>query len=311
MLLYVIIIIILLFLLVLGLAYKYNTTTTTKKVYISGHMFTNQEWNSMWGKMLNPSLPIVFTTHRNDANIILVINQPHPTDVEFVNSNKGKTIIAHMEYYLERVPDPENYLDVWTHDRALNNVEWFFPATYDQVKQTVPTTTKTKGNVVSVVLSSNYTLDGHKKRIDFVKYLEDHYPEIELDIYGRDNDFGFKNYQGVLPNDDKSEALYPYKYHFNCENAFVDNYITEKFTDGILCETYLFYGGPTNVLDVYPTTAYSLLDMDNFDASAQAIKNKIQSDAYECELENIRALKDYILTWYSLSPRLARVIQEM
>ena len=37
------------------------------------------------------------------------------------------------------------------------------------------------GDRISVVISSKYDLEGHKKRIDFIKYLEK-YSQLELDI---------------------------------------------------------------------------------------------------------------------------------
>lgn len=278
------------------------------KVYPTGHFDTTDKWIKSWEKMLDPSLPVSFTNKKDDATIILVINTPKDCDKEFVKNNKHKTIICQMEPWLIEIDDPENYLDIWFHDRALNNVEWYFPATFDCVKKDIPIQEKTKDNTISVVLSSNYSLDGHKKRIDFIKYLENHHENIKLDIYSATNDFNFKNYKG--PIDDKSSAMIPYKYHFNCENTFTNNYITEKFTDGILCENYLFYGGAPNINNVYPGSSYTLLDMNDFEKSAQMIIDCINDNVFDRELDNIRKLKQYILNTYTLSPRILKVVEQ-
>lgn len=280
------------------------------KVYISSYTFIN---SISWGKLLNPELPIRFTDNKYDCNIILVVNGPDKNDIQFVNDNKNKTIITYMESYLKKdKDDDEKYLSVWSLDKAPNNFEWYFPKTYHEVKKDVPIESKMYGNIISVVLSSIYQLEGHKKRIDFIKFLEKEYSDkINLHIYGRDNEFNFKNYIGPLKDDDKSNALLPYKYHFNCENTLdVENYITEKFVDAILCENYIFYGGPKNIKNVYNDNCYSLLDMDDFEKSAQIIVKMIENNTWNEYLKSIRKLKKYILDTKTLSIRILNDIQK-
>lgn len=110
------------------------------------------------------------------------------------------------------------------------------------------------GDRISVVISSKYDLEGHKKRIDFIKYLEK-YSQLELDI---------------------------------------------------LCETFLFYGGPSNVLNIYPQYGYQLLDMDNFEKSMNIMENCISKNVFN--LENIRAIKNTILYKNSFSPRIMKTL---
>lgn len=84
--------------------------------------------------------------------------------------------------------------------------------------------------------------------------------------------------------------------------------ITEKFTDAILCETFNFYGGPQNTIDIYNNpNAYELLDMDDFEGSAMKIVNGIKADKWGTHLQDIRAVKKDILENKSLSPRIIQV----
>ena len=72
-------------------------------------------------------------------------------------------------------------MGVWIHKNVLNNVEWLFPLTFSQLQKPICLNEKTMGDRISVVISSKYDLEGHKKRIDFIKYLEK-YSQLELDI---------------------------------------------------------------------------------------------------------------------------------
>lgn len=291
---------------ILLIVYKFNKQYIT--IYLTGNQMTSEQWIDKWEKMLDLNLPIRFTTN-SYCDIIFVINEPHELDIDFVNKNKYKTIVAHMEPtpYLNEQEDIDstNYLDTWIHKNTLNNIEWFFPITFSQIKNPVYLTEKTMGDRISIVISSKYDLEGHKKRIKFIKYLEKN-SNLKLDIYGADNKFKFKNYKGKVPDDDKSKVLIPYKYHFNCENYFIDNYITEKFTDSMLCETFLFYGGPSNVLNIYPQYGYQLLDMDDFEKSMNIMENCISNDVFN--LKNIREIKHAILYQNSISYRIMKTI---
>lgn len=303
-------IIILILIAILFLIIRNFTFNNTRyiNIFLTGNSFISEEWVKKWEKMLDPSLPIRFTTTSSYCDVIFVINEPHKMDTDFVYKNKHKTIIAHMEPvpYLstQEIDSPEQYLGVWTHKNTLNNVEWFFPMTFSQISKPISLKEKIMGDKISIVISSKYDLEGHKKRIDFIKFIEKN-SNLELDIYGATNEFDFKNYKGQVPDNDKSKVLIPYKYHFNCENYFIDNYITEKFNDAILCETFLFYGGPSNVVNIYPQHGYQLLDMNDFEKSMKMIENCISKNAFN--LKNIREIKDIILYKNSFSHRIMKL----
>lgn len=193
---------------------NYQHNSSVIKLYISSS--TAEDIMAACRKMLHPGLPVVFAPSIEEADVILVVNGAEAPHADDVHRNKHKTIIAKMEPDDQHVEGESDYLDVWNVKNGLNTVYWFFPTSYSEIAQDIPPSRATKGDTVSIVLSSKYYFPGHKKRIDFVKYLEEHHPEIDLDIYGADNTFEFKNYKGHVK--DKSDALIPYKYHFNCEN---------------------------------------------------------------------------------------------
>lgn len=262
-----------------------------------------------WRKMLNPNLPVVFASSIEESDVILVINNADVSHKDYIHKHKNKTIIVRMEPNFQDVEGERDYLAVWTVKNGLNNVEWFFPTYYSEIVKPIPPSRVVYHDAVSAVVTPKYIFPGHKKRLDFLMFLEQHHPEINLHIYGASNPFKFKNYKGPLDNDDKSTALVPYKYHFNCENNFIDNYITEKFTDAILCETFLFYGGPSNVVDIYNPRSYALLDMDDFEGSAMKMIRAIKAHKWENCLQKIREVKRDILENRSLSPRIAELFK--
>jgi hypothetical protein len=110
--------------------------------------------------------------------------------------------------------------------------------------------------VLSVVVSDRCVDEGHKLRLDFIKDLDERASSTSLfglksnntlgfdvHIYGNCASLKFKNYKGELPKASKDDGILPYKYHFNAENHSYDNYVTEKFTDGIVGESVFFYWG--------------------------------------------------------------------
>lgn len=293
------------------LLFKPNPHCGYIKIFIvSSDNVSDDYWSKGWEKFLNPNIPIIWTDKIKEADYIFVVNGVNEKHSDFVSKNKSKTIVAHMEPSMSPLNDVKEYLAVWTHDIALNNMEWYYSIPYVKIKELIPFETKTHDKILTAVVSSSYTCPGHIFRIDFLKYLENEWSDkITLHIYGRGNKFNFKNYKGELK--EKSDALLTYKYHFNAESNYQKNYITEKFYDPILCETFLFYVGAPNVEQVFPSDAYMIINPNDFHSSALQIYNAIQSDIWKQTIDNIRKLKDYALTEYSMTNRIYKVIQHI
>jgi hypothetical protein len=205
-------------------------------------------------------------------------------------------------------PDPKLFLQVRTHDRFVNTVFWQLNLSYDQL-QTMDMVSEKKpalDKVVSSICSSKYFDPGHKKRIDFLKYLEE--KGFPLHIYNEDNQHGFKSYQGkARPSVDKEKGLVPYKYYFMCENNAERNFVTEKLWEPILCESLCFYWGCPNVADIVDPRAFVQLDMNDFESAYNTMNAAIQMNLWEERLPYIKAAKQKILD-QSFFPTLEKVL---
>jgi GR25 family glycosyltransferase involved in LPS biosynthesis/tetratricopeptide (TPR) repeat protein len=253
-----------------------------------------------------------------DIDYYVIINKPRDGDKYIAE----KSIIYHMEPWCAgdqnwgvktwgewARPDPKNFLQVRTHDKFVNTVFWQLNLTYNQL-QTMDMVSQKKltlDKVVSSICSSKYFDPGHKKRIDFLKYLEE--KGFPLHIYNEDNQHGFKSYQGkARPSVDKEKGLVPYKYYFMCENNAERNFVTEKLWEPILCESLCFYWGCPNVADIVDPRAYVQLDMNDFESAYNTMNAAIQMNLWEERLPYIKAAKQKILE-NSFFPTLEKVLK--
>jgi hypothetical protein len=203
-------------------------------------------------------------------------------------------------------PDPRLFLQVRSHDKFVNTVFWQLNLTYDELQTMSMDKPVSLNKVVSSVCSSKYFDPGHKKRIDFLKYLEE--KGFPLHIYNEDNEHGFKSYQGkARPSVDKEKGLVPYKYYFMCENNAEHNFVTEKLWEPILCESLCFYWGCPNVADIVDPMAYVQLD-DDFETAYNTMNAAIQMNLWEERLPYIKAAKKKILE-NSFFPTLEKVLK--
>jgi hypothetical protein len=193
------------------------------------------------------------------------------------------------------------------HDKHYNNIEWHLSKTYTELMEEDIAKNEEISNILSAVVSSKYTDPGHIKRIDFLKFLES--KGLKTDIYGS-NHFNWNNYKDVvLPHSQKDDGMFPYKYHFNCENHSIKNYFTEKLTDGILAECLTFYCGCPNISSHIDPRAYVYLELDNFEDDYNTIKKCIESNLWEQRIDIIRKEKKRILEELQFFPRLSKIIQ--
>lgn len=194
------------------------------------------------------------------------------------------------------------FLRVFKHEtRDHNNIEWHISKSYRELLTFSPQ----KSKCLSTVLSEKYKDLGQIKRIDFVKFLER--KGIEIDVYGNDK-WHYKNYKGSLPYQKKDNALFPYKYTFNCENNSVGHYFTEKLIDGILSDCLVFYSGCPNIADYIDSRAYVYLQLSNFEKDYEIVKKAIEEDWWTQRLPYIQEAKRKILNELQFFPRLEREV---
>jgi hypothetical protein len=231
------------------------------------------------------------------------------------NIDISKTILFRMEPNMDNnshiwgkewtILKPENFKFCGTHNLHLNNVEWHLSKTYNELLSQTIVKNKQICNILSAVISDKYSDHGHIKRVDFIKFLET--KDINIDVYGG-NRFNWKNYKGILPYHKKDDALFPYKYTFNCENNEINNYCTEKLYDGILAECLVFYSGCPNIKDIIDDRSYVYLHLSNFEKDYETIKKAIEENWWEKRLPYIKEAKNKILNELQFFPRLKKIL---
>ena len=157
--------------------------------------------------------------------------------------------------------------------------------------------------IISILSKKNFD-DGHIKRIEFIRRLEE-CGFNGVDVYGAENFHKYKNYVGTTA--DKVEMA-QYKYCFSCENNWEKNYATEKIWEPILCECLCFYWGCPNLEEYIDCGAFVRLDLDDFEGAMVIIKRAIEEDWWSARVDIIRREKKKILEEIGFFPRLKKVL---
>ena len=154
---------------------------------------------------------------------------------------------------------------------------WFVGKSYDELNSTL---IPDKSKLISVVSSNKVFTDGHRKRLEFVQKLKNHFGET-LDVYGR----------GINDFDDKWDVLADYKYTIAIENDFCEDWVTEKYFDCIYANTLPFYYGCPNLEQIVNKDSFIRIDIDNFEKTVQIIENSIAKNEFENRLDIIQNQK--------------------
>ena len=255
----------------------------------------------------------------NDENIDYYVIINTPTYDSLCEYDPKKTIIFQMEPWVYdktknwgvktwgewAIPDPNKYMKVFRHTESLNNVQW-------QVSPPEIIPEDEKINKIICILSDKIHDEGHKKRVDFLKYIDllstDTCIDIDtIHVYGRKNYHGLKSYVGETDN--KTE-LVKYKYCFSCENNSEKNYATEKIWEPILFECLCFYWGCPNLEEHIDPLAFVGLPLDNPDECIYIITTAIKEDWWSQRIDIIKKEKQKILNELGFFPRLNKLISD-
>jgi hypothetical protein len=275
---------------------------------------SSEALRGIWNKMSkgNYTWNNIYLVTDDNPDYFVVVNAP-PSGII---PDPSKTIVFQMEPCMEKhkdqwkewaAPDPNKFFKVCYHSTDYNNNEWHLSKTYDELKTDVIVKNDDLNSVLSTVLSAKYSDPGHIKRIDFVKHLEKQ--KVLVHVFG-DNKWSYVDYKGSLPYHKKDDAMFPYKYVFNCENNSVKNYYTEKLIDGILAECLVFYSGCYNIRDFIDERAFVYLELSNFEADSKKVKDAIENNLWKERLPYIKAAKKKILEYLQFFPRLERIINK-
>ncbi len=157
-----------------------------------------------------------------------------------------------------------------------------------------------KEKLLSVMCSNLVISAGHQERVNFVNQLKAYYGD-KIDVFGR----------GFNAIDDKWEALRAYKYHIAIENTKAENYWTEKFADAILGDTYPIYYGCPNMTDYFKESAFTSIDILNFEEAVKIIDKVISENKYESTHESRHEAKLLILNKYNFFNVVADIFDTM
>lgn len=284
----------------------------TKRVQLLCNWDTTENITKLWNKMSEDGNGkwglIQLVTESPDYWVI--INRPLGNDY----FDPTKTIVFQMEPNMSSNsnlwqewanPDEHDFLKVFNHQNGYNNIEWHLSKNYAQLSSETIVKDNSLSDRVSTILSDKYFDEGHIKRIDFVKYIEN---DIPMDVFGR-NTFVYKNFKESLPYHQKDAGLFPYKYTFAAENNSIPNYFTEKITDAILSECLCFYWGCPNISSYIDSRAYIQLDLNDFESSKAIIQEAIANDEWSKRKEYIIAEKKRILSQLQFFPRLEHTLR--
>ncbi len=241
-----------------------------------------------------------------DPDYWLVVNH---VPVGSVAPPAERTIVLQMEPSEGVMPlaewtdaDAHSFVQVRSHDRFPNALEWHLAATYDELA----VTPVVKSRDLSAVVSSKRRSVGHHLRLDFVHALEA--AGVPVDVYGYDNSEGFTGYLGSLPAMDKRDGLMPYRYTIAVENNAEPNYVTEKLVDAVLSEAVCFYWGCPNLEEHIDPDAFIRLPLEDIPAAVRVVEEAIAANEFERRLPAIRRAKRRLLDDQQLAPMLARVV---
>ena len=151
----------------------------------------------------------------------------------------------------------------------------------------------------------NYPSEGHVKRMKFLRRLSKN--NQLMDLFGQGN-FNCSQYNGEIDN--KWDALKKYRYSLAIENYSGRNYFSEKILDPLLAWCMPIYWGCTNLSEYLPEDSYVRVDITS-DDSPERVREIIQSDYREQNLDAIREARELILNQCQIWPRIEREIDKI
>jgi hypothetical protein len=283
--------------------------------------------------------------NRNQWNSLEAVNDPQVADIH-VSFNQSSDFLDPTKLILFCAEPPTNDLCSGWEDidarikfpvsESYKPQRWWISKSYDELKQMDPPSkeenlswiTSAKGRRMHPVISAIRRMglavgyrkfkkkerwpftygpnDGHILRMDFLEALTDYDSEI-LDLYGRGM-FSGSYYYGEI--EDKWDGLAEYRYSLTIENYKGPNYFSEKITDALLSWCMPIYWGCTNLNEFLPKDSFVEIDIEDPDAPAR-VKEIVESDLREENLEAISEARDLLLNEYQIWPTVEKCIDQL
>ena len=157
----------------------------------------------------------------------------------------------------------------------------------------------TKPKTLSVICSNKQITPDQRQRIEFTRYLQAELGDT-LDVFGR----------GRREMSDKSDAIWPYKYHIVLENDHSEHFMTEKLTDAYLGWSYPIYFGSGEAYHRFPEGSFAAIDIYQPEQSLAIIRDLLSAPTYETALPSIAAARASVLDKHNLFAMLASYWRE-
>jgi hypothetical protein len=154
-----------------------------------------------------------------------------------------------------------------------------------------------KPKLMSVICSDKAFTPAHRRRLELVKALQDHFGN-RLDFFGR----------GIRDLEDKAEALLPYRYHVTLENTDACDGWTEKLADAFLAETFPIYWGCRNAEDYFPPDSFARIPMDDHAAAIGIIEKIIAGGVADAARPAVQEAKRRVLYEHNIFALLDRTL---
>ena len=205
-----------------------------------------------------------------------------------VLSAQPKKIVAHKNHILEVAPIR------WFYGRPLS----YEDQDYTTVDELCAITIPDKNQCLSTVCSDKQMTKSLKARFEFTKFIKESLDDT-FTWYGR----------GVMPLNDKADAMNSFKYHIAVENDVFPHYWTEKIADSFLAYCLPFYHGPKNITEYFSPKSFIPIDIYDPRGSLEIIKAAISGNVYEDYLPHIKKARDKVLTDYNIMNTVARLVK--
>ncbi len=146
-----------------------------------------------------------------------------------------------------------------------------------------------KPKLLSVLCSEKSVTADHRRRLGFVRYLQ-------VELSGQIDVFGY----GVRPVADKSQAIWPYKYHIVIESDHSQHFMSEKLPDAFLGWSYPIYFGGNEPYHRFPEGSFTAIDIYQPEQALNVIRNVLVSETYENSVERLTEARNNVLAKHNL-----------
>lgn len=233
---------------------------------------------------------VILEYPKNDFSI-----KVNPNNIIHICMEPPNEVSKYRQYANKKVNLILNQIDIQKNNQLSHGaLPWFVGKDYDFLNQLNPTTLNKKNTIVWVT-SNQKSSKGHCQRMDFLDRIKE-LPFVKL--YGR----------GIQPIEDKWEVLSQSKYALAYENYENDYYWTEKIADCFLSYTMPLYFGCSNIANFFPEKSFIQIDPKDKHINL-FLKEIVNSNSWEENLEAITKARNLILNQYQLFPFLANQIQ--